>query len=197
MQFHTSLSLKQFARQHDDLPAFHAGFLVLTFLAAAMFNLGVFALMILAHMSLDAVKYRDVHHLKGHKVAEGVIRESLVDITLLLIGLAFAVYLHHSLPVIGGLMGLARAETSILRAVVTLLPKVKILHGTLCILSNIQNYLAHIHPRMGKGWSVTDKLCFAFSACAIALVIAAPTLLQIDAAHFEQILFSELIPSGV
>lgn len=194
---HTHFSFKEFAHHHDDLPAFHAGFLVLTFLVAALFNLGVFALMILAHMSLDTVKYRDVHGLKGIKVVEGVVRESLVDITLFCLGLAFAVYLHHSLPVIGGLAGLARAETTILRSLATLLPKMKILHHTLCILSNIQNYLSHIHPRMGKGWSMTDRLCFIFSIASVLLVIAAPALLGIDAAHLERIIFSELIPGAV
>ena len=53
--------LRTFAWVHDELPAFHAAYLVLTFLTAALFNFGVFALLIAAHMMLDFVKYREVH----------------------------------------------------------------------------------------------------------------------------------------
>ena len=53
--------LRIFAHEHDDIPAFHAAYLVGTFLAAAIFNLGFFLLLIIGHMCLDVVKYRDFH----------------------------------------------------------------------------------------------------------------------------------------
>ena len=48
-------SVRHFAHEHDDQPAFHATYLVIAFLTALLFNLGAFGLLIIAHMSLDMV----------------------------------------------------------------------------------------------------------------------------------------------
>ena len=107
-----TVHLRHFAHEHDDLPAFHAVYLLLAILSAGFFNLGAFGLLIVAHMVLDVVKYRDRHGYSWHQTYDGVVRESLVDITLLLVGTVFAVYLHHSVGV-ASLSGLMRAELSI------------------------------------------------------------------------------------
>ena len=72
-----------FARGHDDIPAFHAGYLLLTFLAAALFNLGICAIFVCGHMSLDLYKYRDVHHYTWMQTVRATMLESLVDLMLL------------------------------------------------------------------------------------------------------------------
>ena len=89
-------SVRHFAHVHDDLPAFHAGYLVLTILVASLLNLGVFGLLIIAHMALDYVKYREHHGFSWRRTMEGMVRESLVDIALLGVGVVFAVYFHHT-----------------------------------------------------------------------------------------------------
>src|SRR3990167_7218691 len=92
----TSANLSRILHQHDEYPAFHAGYLVLTFLIAALFNLGMFALLIFAHMMLDYIKYTEFHQYGHRKALRAMISESAVDVVLLLVGLVFVVYLHHS-----------------------------------------------------------------------------------------------------
>lgn len=192
---HTLQHLRLFAHTHDDLPAFHAGYLVLTFLVAAMFNMGTFALLVVAHMSLDIVKYRDIHGLPWRGVIEGTVRESLVDLTLLFVGLVFAVYLHHSVAGIATLSGLMRAEWTIVRALGTIIPKVNILHHVLKIASRLHHYLDSIHPRIRRGWSSLEKVCLFSFAVALFLLMLAPSILGLDAIQLEQIIRGEMIPS--
>lgn len=192
---HTLQHLRLFAHTHDELPAFHAGYLVLTFLVAAMFNMGAFAMLVVAHMALDVVKYRDVHGYPWRRVLEGTVRESLVDVTLLFIGLVFAVYLHHSLAGIALFSGYLRTEITIVRALGTIIPKLEILHHVLKIASHIQHYLDSIHPRMEKEWSRLEKVCLVSFAISLLLLVLAPSILGLDAIQLEQIIRDEMIPS--
>ncbi len=187
-------SIRTFAHQHDDLPAFHAAYLVLTFLAAALFNLGFFAVLIVLHMALDIFKYRDVHRLGWRKTLEGMVRESIIDIALLLMGLTVAVYLHPSLPAYAGIQGLMLAEITLLRAVGVITPKLKILYDFLKVLAHVDRYLQKKHPRLGKNVS-SIELVSLFSLCVtVGMLIAAPALLSIDSFQYLSIVLDEMIP---
>lgn len=186
-------SLKAFAHQHDDLPAFHAAFLVLAFLTAGLLNLGAFGLLVLAHMSLDVVKYRERHNFTWRQTAEGVVRESLVDVTLLAVGLVFSVYLHHGVGV-ASVAGLMRAEISILRMIALLVPKLKILHHFLKIVAHLHHYLDQVHPRHRTEWSGLDFLCFYFLGLSAFLLIFAAPLMHIEWSLVGEIMAEELIP---
>jgi hypothetical protein len=188
------LRLHSFAVRHDSLPAFHASFLALSLLSASLFNLGAFAMLVLAHMTLDVVKYRELHGMNWKRTIEGVIRESLVDMTLLLLGLVFAIYLHHSLPLIAGLSGLLRAEVTIVRAIGTVIPRLVILYDFLKILAHIESYLASIHPRLKKNLTGMELVCITSLGVCFALFATAPLLLSLDAPHFLKILSEELVP---
>jgi hypothetical protein len=137
-------SLSSIARSHDDLPAFNAAYWVLTLLAAMLFNAGAFMMLIAGHMALDVVKYRDIHGRKWLKVAEGVARENLIDVSVVALGVAFAVYCHTALPIVAGLRGILRTEIAIISGVVQVLAKTHVLHGFLTILADI-----HAYPRKG------------------------------------------------
>jgi hypothetical protein len=187
-------SLRSFAHQHDDLPAFHAAYLVLTLLAAALFNLGFFALLIALHMLLDVFKYRDVHHYSWKRTVEGMVRESIVDISLLLMGLAVAVYLHPSLPLFVGVQGVMLAEITVLRAVGVISPKLKILYDFLKVVAHIDLYLHHVHPRLGKGASMIEYVALLSLFVSLGLLVIAPLILLVDPAKYLSILFEELIP---
>jgi len=185
--------LKHFAHQHDDLPAFHAGYLVLTLLAAAMFNLGAFGLLILAHMSLDYVKYREYHGYGWKLTFEGMVRESLIDVTLLLIGLVFSVYLHHSIA-FPGISGLMRAELTVVRMFGTLIPKMKILHNFLKVVAHVRHYMDHAHPHLRQHWSTIDRVCFWSIAFTLFLLALAAPILHVSYPVVQQILMEELMP---
>ncbi len=190
----TFRSIRNFAHEHDDLPAFHAAYLVLTFLAAALFNLGFFAVLIVLHMALDVYKYRDVHRLSWKKTIEGMLRESLLDLSLLCMGMTVAVYLHPALPLYAGVQGLVLAEITLVRAVGVVTPKLKILYDFLKILAHIDHYLGKKHVRLGKNVS-TIELVSLFSLCvSVGMLIAAPALLSVDAAQYLSIMLDEMIP---
>ncbi|MCB9808417.1 hypothetical protein H6770_04145 [Candidatus Peribacteria bacterium] len=185
--------LRHFAHEHDDIAAFHAAFLVLAFLSAGLFNLGAFGLVIIAHMSLDVVKYRERHGCTWAETTEGALRESLVDVTLLLVGLVFSVYLHHSVGV-SSLAGLMHAEVAMIRSVALLVPKIKILHHFLKIVSHLHHYLEQIHPRHRAKWSGLDHLCFYFCGVSILLLVFAAPLMNVHSEVVLSILQHELVP---
>jgi len=190
---HAHKPIKAFAHRHDDLPAFHAGFLILTLLAAAMFSLGAFGLLIVAHMCLDFVKYREYHGYSWRLTCKGIVRESLMDITLFMIGLMFSVFLHHSIA-FPGISGVMRTEITIIRMFGTIIPKMKILHNFLKIVSHIRHYLDHAHPHLRKHWSSVDRVCFwSLGLTTLLLILSAP-ILQVEYSVIIEILKVELVP---
>lgn len=193
----STFSLRQiraFAHQHDDLPAFHAAYLVLTVLAAALFNLGLFALIILAHMGLDVFKYREVHGLGWRRTVEGVVRESMLDVTLFLMGLVVAVYLHPSVTGLAGIKGMMLAEVTVLRGVGLLAPKLKILYEMIKILSDIEHYLSRMHPKMGKRAGMVEYVCSLSILITVGMLLLAPILLMVSGPEYAYILMDELTP---
>jgi hypothetical protein len=144
-------------------------------------------------MVLDYVKYREVHGYDFRGTVEGIMRESLVDVALLFVGLVFAVYLHHSVG-IASLSGLMRAEVTILRAVAIAVPKIKILHHFLKIMSHLHHYLQQVHPHMRKEFTGLDYLCIYFIAISVVLIALAAPLMHVDISLIQNILADELLP---
>ena len=194
MEIQSAVSaLRAFTHRHDEMPAFHAGYMVLVFLTAALFNLGTFGLLVAAHMSLDIVKYRDLHGFSWKLTARGTTRESLIDMMLLFIGLVFAVYLHHGAGIIA-LSGLLRAEGTIIRALVTLIPKLEVFQHVLHIFLTTREHLMVIEPATTPGWSRLDYFCFGVIALSGVLLVFAIPLLNLEPSLFQNILTEELIP---
>lgn len=138
---HTLTStFRRFAHEHDDVPAFHAVYLVVTFLAAAMLSLGFFAILIAMHMCLDYVKYREVFRYGIRMTFKAMILESIVDIALFMLSLVFAVYLSETL-LLPAASGLLRSGLTIAKAIGTILPKFRILEHIIVILVDIHVYL--------------------------------------------------------
>jgi hypothetical protein len=172
--------LGQFVRAHDDMPAFHAAYFVLSLLAAALLNLGAFAVLIAVHMALDAAK----HAGKDNRLVF-VLRDSLVDIALFLTGLVFALYLHPA----GGLValsGLLRAESSIVRAIGMLVPR-------FALLRHAGREIAVQNPYLPSVWSGREKIALAAIAACVVLVALAPAL-GLHGAAFTHILREQLTP---
>jgi hypothetical protein len=132
-----------FAHEHDEVPAFHAAFLVATILSASVFNLGFFAFAIAGHMCLDFVKYRDLHRMSLRQTFRAMALESIGDIALFLLALTFAVYLNHTY-LLSAMSGMVRSELTLLRAFGTVLPKVRIMENLLAIALNFPFQLLHL-----------------------------------------------------
>lgn len=190
-------ALRSFVYEHDDLPAFHAGYLVLTFLTAALFNLGTFALLVVAHMSLDIVKYRDVHGFSWGRTAIATMKESIVDIMLLSVGLLFAVYLHHYAGMIA-ISGILRAEGTILRALGTIIPKLEVLYHLLFVITHLREHLQEIPEEVRRtGWARGEAFSFFTAGVCIFLVALAGPILGLSSQMLAMIYRRELIPWGL
>jgi hypothetical protein len=187
------LALRHFAHEHDDLPAFHAGYLVLTVIIAGLFNLGVFVLIIVAHMALDLVKYREVHGFSWTRTVEGTLRESLLDFFLLASALALSVYLHHAAGIIA-VSGIVRADLSIARLTGVFLPKFEILHRFLPILLRTGEHLRTIPFRIGQRLTAGEKMEVFLFVASFTLLLLAPLILRLSAADLGTLLARELIP---
>ena len=192
MHTNTAGYLRHFAHEHDDLPAFHAGYLVLALFCAVLLPLGAFALLIAIHAALDVVKYREVHGLSWKRTWEGVLREGLLDMTLLMIGFVCEVYLHSSVG-IASVSGLVRTEFFILEILGTTLPKFSILHHILKIFAHVHHYVEHMHPRMRTKFSHIDFVCVAFFGVSILLLVFAPFLMHTEGEVVREILGEELL----
>ncbi len=182
-------SFQTFARSHDDLIAFHATFLVLSFLAAALLNLGFFALLIIAHMALDLAKYYD-QHAEWRLAIKSVLHENLLDISLLMVALVISVYLHHSVVIVA-VSGLAKVEVSFVRFVASLLPRVAILRHIVTIFSQFH---AHVGSLQLKGFVWIDRIYLGCVAtCLLLLVFAAP-IMGVEASVVRWVILWELVP---
>ncbi len=186
-------SIKGFAHEHDQVPAFHAAFLVATILSAAVFNLGFFACAIAAHMSLDFVKYRDFHHMSLSKTCRAIARESIGDIALFLTALTFAVYLNHTF-MLSAMSGMLRSELTLLRAVGTIIPKIRIMENILAIALNIHTYMHTPNPMLNRKLSRIEKCSVVTIVVCSALLIGAVFLYMSHQWDLSQVLKHELIP---
>lgn len=187
------LNFKAFALRHDDIPAFHAAYLALTVIIASLMTLGAFAVLIAAHMALDVVKYREVHGMRWKLVLRGVIRESLVDIVLLMIGFTSVVYLHHGVG-LAAASGLLRFQEAILSGSILLVTKSKIFFDILTVASAMPVHLQKIRVHPKKPWSAFE--CFLFGvlgACSVLLVVL-PPLLGYPMEVFAKLIGAEIVP---
>lgn len=188
-----SPTLRGFAHEHDEIPAFHAAFLVVTILSAAVFNLGFFGLGILAHMALDYVKYRDVHHLPFRITIKAMFLESIGDIALFLIALTFAVYLNHTY-MLSLLSGMLRSELTLLRAFGTLLPKIRMVENFLALALNFRAYMHTPHAGLKRPLSRLERLSLRTIIVCSFLLIAAFFLFWSHEWDLIAVLRHELIP---
>ncbi len=147
-----------FAHQHDDIPAFHAAYLVTTFLMAAIFSLGYFVLLIVLHMVLDYVKYRDYFHFPLLLTLRSVLLESLADIALVLLSLTFAVYLSHDFALFA-VSGILRSQLTVLRFLGTIVPKIYIIEHMITLALSFHSYLYSPHPEIRTPLSRVHRYC--------------------------------------
>lgn len=189
----TQRRLLAFAHAHDDMPAFHAAYLVGTFFAAALFNLGFFACLIAMHMCLDYVKYRDIQKLPLGKTIKAILLESLVDITLFSVALAASIYLHHTfaLSLVGGLV---RSELAIAAIFAIVIPKMEILDHSLAMYVHMNRYMHEKHFTLPRRLTPFQRICIGLTLTAIALLVFSPAFFAHSESNLGFILEKELIP---
>lgn len=188
-----TLSLRRFAPAYEDLPAFHAAYFMLVLVFAGLCNLGFFACLILLHIILDYVKYRMKRGYGIGKALQGMMRESLLDVSLFFLALSTSVYLHP-LVLGSGYSDAQEMQITLMRALALLLPKLTILHHTLRIAFNLPGYMSHIHPHIGKSFTLINHMCISVLGIAVILLLASPVLLHVSGVTLQEILREQLLP---
>lgn len=184
------LSVRSFARRHDELPAFHAAAIVLGFVIASLCTTGLFILAITVHACLDLVKFRDVHGLAWRPALVQALRTNVVMMTLVVTGLTASMYLHPSFGLLAGLSGIALAEGSLARAGAVVLPKFAVLQH----LSGRLDTLMGSCEAGPRPFGTVEKSFLALFIAALALLLAGPTLLHVPLSTYLLVLRFELTP---
>lgn len=180
-----------FAHEHDDIPAFHAAYLVGTFLVAAIFSLGYFALLILLHMMLDFVKYRDYFHYSIPMTLKAMFLESVVDLAFFFVSLTFGVYLSHDLA-LSLASGVFRSSLTILEAFGTILPKIYILEHLMVIAVSVQQYLYSPHVDLKLPLLKSHRIALLTIGICLLLLLASVPFYAARGADLAEVFAREL-----
>jgi hypothetical protein len=148
----TFQQFRQFAHEHDEIPAFHAAYIVAAIFISLLFHLGAFALLILFHILLDVFKYREIHGYSLRETVRAALLESIVDIALFFFALTLSVYVHNTL-LITMLGGFTRSELTIVQFLGSFFAKLKILENFFELFTYFHAYM-HT-PTYGRNTSLT------------------------------------------
>ncbi len=182
-------TLQIFARSLDDIPAIRAGHIALIILAAALLNLGAFAVLITGHMCLDLIKHCD-GKTSFAKAIQRTWHENIVDVALLVISFTIALYFHHTGGIVA-ISGLIRADVFLLQGLVVFLPKAKILYRSLHTIQTVQNRLTRTLPLQ---WTFGRTFATAAIAVCVLFLLVAPIVLKIQTGSLAGFVERELVP---
>ena len=183
-------SVRTFAGRHDDIPAFHAVVIAVTVIAAALFNIGAFLLLIVAHATLDIVKYREVHGMGWRKTLFATFREGLLDLFFLTLALAFALNLHHGERVFA-LSTAMRVEEVLLRFCGMGLARLEVMVHGIWVFSNVRQHILDLRTGTGR-WKLRETVMLLGLIASVAFVASAP--LFMEASAVAKVFSQQLIP---
>lgn len=175
--------LLQFIHDHDKQPVFQAGYLVLAFLAAALLNIGFFAILIGIHIFIDVLKYSGKYRMSSASAWRSAFIESLFDICLLCIALTLTVYLqyvHGAFDITSN----ARSALSLVSLIIILGPKFR-------IFKDVTHTPAITNP-LSLG-STQKILLLIIVVCLVALMFT-PMLFSGHAEDLSFVLMRSLVP---
>ena len=172
------------------MPAAKAAHIVAIVLAAALLNLGAFAILILLHMVLDLLKHRELYELKSAKALHATWRDNIVDVALLLISVRVALYLHRAGGVVA-VSGLIRADMFLIQGLAIFLPKAEILCRGIHVISDVRRRVTTSAPVQ---WAFTHTLARTALIGCIVLLLIAPIVLKFRTESLAAFVDTELVP---
>lgn len=185
-------TLKQFALKHDEIPAFHVSFAILTFISAAMLSLGWFAILIILHIVLDIAKYRDVHGFTWRETMNATLHESLLELMFFNMALLISVYFHSSTGFLN-ISGLLRAEATLVYITGVVVPKFIIMEHVLKALTHISHYIGNLKPDAKRAYLIVpEKIYASFIVCSVVLLLAAPYITNTPPEVINNVILHEL-----
>lgn len=180
------------AHHHDEWPAFRLWFAVTTVTASIVFNLGIFTLLVGCHMLLDVIKYRSKHQLSWHTTIIETLREGLVDIFFITLGLLLALAFHYTVA-IGGLGRLARLEILILNLILRVGPRLKIAEHLLEIVMYWKHHMAEAFAP-GAPLNKSEQYLLLANILIVCSILLAPFLTSMSSEAVTSTIKKELTP---
>jgi hypothetical protein len=180
------------AYNHDDWTWFRIWFAIATVTASIVLNLGIFTLLVSIHMALDVVKYRSRHDLSWLSTIVETLREGLVDIFFIVLGLLLGIALHHAVA-IGGLGKMARLEVMLIDLVLRIGPRLKIAEHLLeVVLYWRHHYEEQFQPRAPL--SRPEKVMFFATLTCVASILIIPLTTSLTLHDIGERMKHELTP---
>jgi hypothetical protein len=124
------------------------------------------------------------------------LRESLLDLLLLSLGLVFAVYFHHSAAA-AGVSGLLRSEVIFLELIGYVAPRFIVVEHALKALSHVRAYREARLRRENSTLSLGDRSYLFGLGLAAFLLLIAPSVMNVPASLIGQVVLWEVIPWNV
>ncbi len=188
-----STAVKRLAKAHDHMSAMQIGAGIFILLVAALFNPGAFGILVLTHMALDVIKYRQIHQWPWSTTLVATLRESLVDLALLSFIFCIGLYASFGAELMPHGTILA-TEALLFRALVVLLVQVEVCRH---VLHGITDSIGHF-PDVRLG--VTGPLypievwAMCLLSICIFLIVLIPILLHLTTTEFTYAVLQQLIP---
>lgn len=188
-----SRHFQSLVRAHDDLPAFHAGYVVLVVLAAFLFNLGFFAALVALSIALDLQQRRASSRFRFARGARLSAREHLPDIGLLLAGLVAAVYLG-SIADAASIAGALRTGLELTALLSVAAPKLLLLRRFLRRWMPFHRRFEEPRAALPRRLRATERAILFACVLGAALLTGARVMLPIDTATLVRLYAEQLVP---
>lgn len=186
------LTLTSIAKVHDDIPAFHIAYAVVTFLVAAMLSLGWFLVLIGCHACLDTIKYREIHKLSALKTLHAVLYENLFDVVLFFLALLVSVFFQSNADFVHA-SAFIRIEISLVRFLGIVIPKYMLLDRFVAKVLHLHAFIEHLLPaKLYTSFGIKEKVYTGFVVASCILLLVAPYILQTDASVIAAVIEHEL-----
>ncbi len=194
-EYSVAARVRAFIDGHDRLPAFYVAYLVLTLCAAFFLNLGAFAVVVCLHVALDVLKFRWQARRGAWIPLLAAFHENLIECTLFAVALAFSVYVHHMVGIVG-MSGVLRAEASLLGFVLFLAKSSDLFEGSLKIIAETLHFVERVRPDAHRGFTFCDRFYVAtIAACALLLAFA-PQFTGAEPRVIGIVILAELMPGA-
>ena len=171
-----------------QMPAFQAGLFVMAAVLASMCNFGLFALLLVARMTLDAVLWRASTKMTREQAVVGTLRANLLDLMLLVVGLNLVVFAAAAPSFI--------AHSAVDLALWTILLGLALLISKLTIFIGFVRSLTSPHlSKTKRGILTVAEMIFVFVIVAgLLLLTASPRIVEGGARTVLTILRRQIIP---
>jgi len=179
------------AYYREELPAFHAGFVVTLLVLSSLLNLGAFVLLLAARTTLDIVKCRERERMGWRETLGAVVQAGLLEYVLFTFLLLATIFLQESGVLFGGGV---RAAAELLRGGVFFALKGVLLFRLLPVLLHPRSYIEECGVDMRRPFSSVEQSFLLALVTGLLLLGLSPAIVNGGWQKILQILRKQIVP---